>query len=259
MEASAAGKRRKEIVQAHLVAPLVLVLVGLGYLMANLNIIPITPWQAVAQYWPLVVVYYGVNGILSLTKRKSHSGHLPMPDILVSVVITAFGLYLLAPRVGWELRFLSWGVVWPSLLIALGLLLAANSPLTSGSSSQDGSQTTLVGEVYRGGQSWFVDDLYIRHAIGEVDLDLTQAIIPDRDVKIDIAGGIGEVSILLPADLPYAIDCSCSIGDINVAEHEESGLGKRFSYRTDDYDEATRRLTLRIHWKIGEVKLRCLG
>ena len=37
-----------------------------------------------------------------------------------------------------------------------------------------------------------LDDTQIRQGVGSVNLDLTQAIIPDREVQIDIVGYVGK-------------------------------------------------------------------
>lgn len=241
--------------------PIILILVGFGFLLANLNIIPLNPWQAFVVYWPAFLIFAGAYHLVKVFVRFGHRGTVSVSGLLWSGFWILLGFYLLAPRVGWDIVPLSWNVIWPTALILLGLsqILQNRFRIFSGSSDADGPMSSFVGEIHKGGASWVLDDMHIRHGVGEVHLDLTKAIIPDREVNIDIGGMVGEVTIYVPADLPIQAFCETSIGDITILDKHREGIGNSLHWKSVDYDHAVRKVNLDIHWKIGEIKVRSIG
>lgn len=235
--------------------PLLLILIGIGYLLVNLGVVDQTPWEIFLRFWPLIVVYWGAKQLVYGLYRLAKGKYFPVTDMVFAAFLLVIGSYLLAPRLGYEIQIVPWSVVWPILIILLGIALINRTTVFSNKNSR----SSFIGEVTRGGSSWYLEDMSFRHGIGEVRLDLTHAIIPDKTIDIDIQGMIGEVTIYLPADLPLRADCYTSIGDINVLEQSEEGLAKHLVVQTPDYADATRRLNLTVRWKIGEVSVRRLG
>lgn len=115
-------------------------------------------------------------------------------------------------------------------------------------------KSSFIGEINRG-PNWVLDDLQLRQGIGSVNLDLTQAMIPNREVTLDVSGYIGEATIYLPPGLPFRAECSLSLGEITVLDHNESGSHKYVQMQSPDYETATQRVNIRVHWKIGEVSV----
>lgn len=237
--------------------PAILIALGVGFLLHNLNILPFTPW---ALFWPALIIYFGLSQLRELKKRPS--SRQSSKELVFWLIITTLGFYLLLPRVGISVPSLPWKIIWPTLLIMLGVLklFPGERPLftfkkTSFSKQGPRYQSSFVGEIRRGPSNWVLDDLYVRQAIGSVSLDLTQAIIPDRKVELYVSGYIGDVAIYLPPGLPFKAECSLSLGDITVLEHNESGSQKYVATQTADYAQAGRKLDVQVHWKIGEVRI----
>jgi lia operon protein LiaF len=247
--------------------PLFIILIGIGYLLYNMGIIAISPWQALITYWPLFVIYHGLKTfVLGLFQWRGKD----FGDMLLGAVVAFFGFNWLAPRIGLSAISLSWSMLWPIFIILLGLSLLFDSKKVLsvqvlGDDDKDhdklpSASASLIGEVRRGATSWALDDTTIRHAIGSVHLDLTQAIIPEREVKINIAGMIGEATIYLPPDLPVRIECRLYAGEMSVLDRSESGanLGP-ITMESPGYAEAVKKLNIRVHWRIGDVKIRRIG
>lgn len=241
--------------------PIFIIVVGIGYLLHNLGILPVTPWQIVKQYWPALLVLYGVSEIARTAARRNRdSGH--EGDIVFPALVALFGAYLLAQRLGLPVVRISWSIIWPVIIILIGLsLLFDKDRHTKIEIKADGplKSSTLLGEFHRGAGNWILEDTFIRHGVGSVTLDLTQAIIPDREVVIDISGCVGESVIYLPPDLPIKADCQISMGDITVLGQNESGLQRRITFVSPGYEQAARKLDIRIRWKVGDIKIRRIG
>ena len=71
---------------------------------------------------------------------------------------------------------------------------------------------------------------------------------------------IGEATIYLPPDLPVRIECRLYAGEMSVLDRSESGanLGP-ITMESPGYAEAVKKLNIRVHWRIGDVKIRRIG
>lgn len=242
--------------------PVLLILIGIGYLLANLNIIPLTPWQAFIRYWPAILVIYGLNGLI---KCFSNIKHQPFSSKKVNLwyylAFSIIGIVLLAPRIGLEFS-INWNMIWPVLLIFLGLYLllkdnkkfkkiVASKPVTK--------SVTFVGEYYRAGEAWSLDDMRQHFGIGDITLDITKAIIPDKEVFVQISGILGDATVYVPSDLPVKVNTNIKLGSITLFGQSDSGSNCSMYYESPDYERASRKLNLVLEWTVGEINVRKVG
>lgn len=239
--------------------PVILIGFGVGFLLYNLQIVSFTPWSIL---WPVLIIWFAADQLIKIKQRQR--GSQDSWDIVLWLIVLTVGVYMLLPIIGIPLPSIPWRVVWPLGLVLLGLLIlfpGKNSfvkvDFAPGGQKKSGEfKSSFVGEFTRGPGNWLLDDTEIRQGVGSVTLDLTQAIIPDREVHIDIFGYVGEASIYLPPGLPFKAECSLSIGEITVLDQNESGSPRYVKTQSTDYDAATQKVNIRIHWKIGEISIR---
>lgn len=100
-------RERSEGHEFGVVSGLILLLVGVGFLLANFGVLP---RSAYGMWWPGVVVAFGL----------SHFANAPSPSqIGHGVSITLAGLTVLLVTL--ELTVLTWRNCWPLFLVAVGL------------------------------------------------------------------------------------------------------------------------------------------
>ena len=92
--------------------------------------------------------------------------------------------------------------------------------------------------------------------IGEVRLDLTQATFPDGETPIHVSTAIGEVRVLLPADIPVSVRATSMLGESEALGRVSGAFMGDARAETDDYAAATKRIRLEAQSLIGEVAVR---
>jgi Cell wall-active antibiotics response LiaF, C-terminal len=92
--------------------------------------------------------------------------------------------------------------------------------------------------------------------IGEVRLDLTQATFPDGETPIHVSAAIGEVRVLLPADIPASVRATSMLGESEALGRVSGAFMGDVRAETDDYAAATKRIRLEAQSLIGEVAVR---
>lgn len=235
--------------------PVILIAFGVGFLLYNLGLINFTPWDIL---WPSLIIWLGASQLRRIIKRGNASED--SAGVALWLIVISVGFYLLLPTMGVATPSMPKQIFWPLVLILIGvlkLLPGGTDVIRFEYRSKNNDvhvKSSFIGEINRG-PNWVLDDLQLRQGIGSVNLDLTQAMIPDREVNLDIAGYVGEATIYLPPGLPFKAECSLSLGEITVLDHNESGSQKYIKIQSPNYETATQRVNIRVHWKIGEVSI----
>lgn len=103
--------------------PLILIIIGLVFLLNNLNVISGNVWDTVIRLWPVILIAFGLDGIF---RREGLVGPIFLIGIGTVFLMSNFGI----------LNLNVWTTIlrlWPVLLIAIGLDIAIGRRSTAGS------------------------------------------------------------------------------------------------------------------------------
>ncbi len=235
--------------------PLLLIIIGVGYLLSNLGLIPLTPGQTLIRYWPILIIIIGARILVrDYVKARFRSNSA----LVFSVILISMGTFILLPRLGFTGFRFTWNLIWPIGLIIIGLSIIYR-PQDAFLGKSKGKHSLLVGELHKGGEAWYVEDTHIAHGIGEVQLDLTNAVIPNKEIFFNINGIIGELIIYIPRDLPLKAFCQISIGEITVLNENVNGIHRTIELETPEYSSSERKLNITASMKVGEITIRQIG
>lgn len=254
---------------------ILVILLGVYFLLENLGY-DIGLKEIVDDYWPIIIVAFGLkmlfNGLVNFSSGYKRNQWIT-GALLRGIIVSGLGIILLGNNLGWFSFDLGdvWNLFWPLLFIYIGLKIIFDSPpkfkykvgkfeanFESGFKGVKGDKRKLwFGEaVYGVGGAWQLDDLQIWHGIGESTVNLSSAIIPEREIIIELTGLIGEVTVLAPQDLAIKVNVDVGVGEVTVFNHNQSGTSRFISYVSEDYDQAVRKVNLLISLKVGEVKVK---
>ncbi len=113
----------------------------------------------------------------------------------------------------------------------------------------------VIGEIEMAGPMQ-AGPMQIETFIGEVRLDLTQATFPDGETPIHVSTAIGEVRVLLPADVAASVRATSMLGDSEALGRTSGAFLGDARAETDGYSEATRRIRVEAQSLIGEEAVR---
>lgn len=264
---------------------LVVILLGVVFLLDNLGLAALSPTEIIRTYWPVLLIVWGVRLLLSLF-RMTRAGRIIRPNSFFSpLILTGLGGFLLANNLNWieiEIRSV-WGIIWPVLLIYIGLQFFSGSRRSFMVFDEDGgfsgrlhrpgrksgpgsggsrpfrmveNVSTMVGELHLGDKAFELKDMHYDLMVGDLHIDLTRALIPERQVTIDLNGWVGDIEILVPADLPVAVYARVSIGDIELMGNNVAGMGRSISFQSPGFDDASRRVRIFLELKVGSISVR---
>jgi lia operon protein LiaF len=134
---------------------------------------------------------------------------------------------------------------WPLILIVIGILVLFGGTKAFGQSAD---------KVIRyEGQS--IKDVKLSYSLGDYEIHLTGAVIPEGTATVRVSHGIGDLNIWVPRDVPLAVRATSGIGDVQVFEQKKEGFGPRLDFSSPGYADAPRRLDLQADIGIGDIKV----
>ncbi|MRG86941.1 cell wall-active antibiotics response protein LiaF [Salinibacillus xinjiangensis] len=240
-----------------------MILIGLGILLilANFDIISMEISTVIGKNWPLLLVVVGMKWFIDAF-RSNRGGSWTAGSFLAIyaslVVLGNYGVLDFGFGDVWEL--------WPLLLVYIGLhslLFAKKSKkkgkrvkVTFDSDRGEGqNHKSFVGDHSFSEENWNLEPMDLWTGVGDYYFDFTKAYIPDTNTSIQVRGWVGDIRMLMPQDLEFQVQATANVGDIKVLDQEAAGLRKELSYKTQNYDEATRKLTINLDFQVGDIRI----
>lgn len=193
--------RRQHPGHGHLGAGLVLLIIGAVFLLNNLGVFYI---DDVRKYWPVLLIAAGVAHLFS-----SRHG---IRSLVWGGLLGSIGGLLLARNLGY-IHMDVWQIIWPVILIFLGLSFlfrgrarvagCAGAPPwgawgPTASSANRLSEETMFGGVKQRVDSQEFEGGYLSSVFGGIEVDLRQANTKLDELTIEADAVFGGIELMLP-------------------------------------------------------------
>jgi predicted membrane protein len=90
--------------------------------------------------------------------------------------------------------------------------------------------------------------------LGELTLDLSDLSMTES-AEIAATVGAGDLTIMLPPEIPVDIDAAAGAGEIDLFGEIDNGISVSDTYTSDGFDSADVRLTLELDVAAGNIKV----
>ncbi len=180
---------------------------GVITLLNGLNYIQIGFLELIGKYWPLLLIAWGAG---FLAERTGTGG-----KVLGSFIFLA-GLGFLGNNLGW-FSINIWGLIWPSILILIGV------SLLFGFRNGNCSNVAIMSGVERK-DTWDLKNSSYFALMGGIELDLRQARIPEGTIHMNVTAFMGGINIIVPPEL--AVDCegTAMLGGVEFFKKDSGGI-----------------------------------
>ncbi len=268
---------------------IILIVIGGLYLMSNFGVVSSGVKETVLSYWPVVVVCYGFIKFIEALFEKTYKKR-KFNKAYGALSITLIGLILLENRL--DLFFDGsigvWATIFSLLIIYIGISIIFFKSNTfeirvDGDDDQEDNQSgnraysfegvkfnkggfSAIGELKLGDKPWALEDSSYNIGIGEMEIDLTTAMISDGTTNLKLTGWVGEIQIKAPEDMALEIFADVRVGSIRIFDFEKeftkhskmrrSGASSSVTYRSENFDEATKRVRINASMNVGEISVK---
>lgn len=254
-----------------LFAALLVIAAGTLFLLDNFRVIQLSPRAIIADFWPLILIYFGLTNLIQCLRASLDGRKLRSGELLFALLLLFLGGNFLAMNLGYT--HVSWSNIWklwPLFLIYWGVQLLffprrkkqGSSDYKEGkgghrSHRQHGNQYeyNLLGEINIGKVPFSLESKDYWIGVGSIELNLTQAIIPEGETVLRASGLIGSINIYLPSQLPARVSGMTQIGSVELLGTQEGGFVKHTSFQSPGFEEAEQRLVLDLSMICGEIRV----
>ncbi len=100
-----------------------------------------------------------------------------------------------------------------------------------------------------------VQNVVVSSAIGDIEIQMRDAVYADGLNRLIISHFIGDVLIYIPKEIPVFVNCSNFIGDVEAVGKRSTGFGNKVESYSTDYDSASRKLYIACSSFIGDIRI----
>jgi lia operon protein LiaF len=247
----------------HILFSLVLIGLGVILILVNFGVISVEITDLIKKNWPALIALLGLkwfwDGI-----RPSGDGSWTMGSFLA-----IYGtLIVLGRNDVIDFDFSDIWTLWPLLLIYIGV----HSLLFSKRKKRNGKKVkitfdhsdkekyyslkkNLVGDQNYFEENWTVEPLDLWSGVGNYYFDFTRSYIPEGNTPINIRGWVGDIRMIIPENLGFQVEASTKVGEIKIFNERAEGLKREIFYQSPNYHEATKKLTIKLKLKVGDIRI----
>lgn len=170
-------------------------------------------------------------------------------QIVLGGILVAIGLLVLFGNL---LGVNLWRLFWPLLLIGLGIWFILRPRMV-----EEGTAVTqrVLGDINRRGQVR-VQDEEMFLLIGDVNLDLREAIWPEGETRLRILGFVGDIELRVPENVGVALSSTAFVSSVRWQDRKEDGFLLPLQLESEGYALAPHRLRLEVIHFVAEVQVR---
>ncbi len=184
------------------------------------------------------------------------------------------GALVLLSQLDLDVDLPSWKVGFSSALILIGVLMLveARRGFHGGLIALATILALLLGVSSASGFTFAVDGAFgesrhtvvraedleaeYSHAFGSLSLDLRGLQLEPGTTTIEVHVAFGEATVDLPEGIPYRIDANSFFGSIDAEDFDADGIATSRTFNSPGYDEAERRLEIKIATAFGSGRIR---
>jgi hypothetical protein len=195
---------------------LVLIIMGVIWLLNNLGFTQISLGKLITVYWPVILVIWGVEVLVS-GKRSKEKGR----NVINGLLLLGFGAALLGSNLEYfKLDFsLAWKIILPLVIILVGWNLLKGTIKSSG-----GTHFAVMSGIELKEEGWKLESGNFLAFMGGIDMDITTAHIPEQELYLNLTAIMGGIDIRVPRDLTVECHGTAVLGGVDFLDEGSGGI-----------------------------------
>lgn len=186
---------------------------------------------------------------------------------VTSIIVVGLGIYKLRSGenrtgyvlIGIGLLFLALShlsIVFAILLISFGYFMVRSNQIHKSTNYQQ--RHKILESIWWNREPWVLQDMSVWSVVGEMNLDLSLAIIEQQETTIVFQGIVGDIDIIVPDDLGVRIESTILIGETTIGLEHRDGIVTKMNWQSLNFDTADQRVVITLTYLVGDVNVTLL-
>ncbi|MBW4841312.1 MAG: cell wall-active antibiotics response protein [Paenibacillaceae bacterium] len=103
---------------------------------------------------------------------------------------------------------------------------------------------------------WSLRNTSMWHVFGELDIDLSLAMVEGGHNVLMFQGIVGDVDLVIPEDYGVEIEAFVLFGQIDFSQDKETGMLNRLYWKSPNYELRDQKVKIIISYLVGDVDIR---
>jgi lia operon protein LiaF len=189
-------------------------------------------------FFPILAVLLILLGIQRIRSRSQRKGYL----------LVGIGTLILLGN--------SFSIVLAIIFLSLGFFYLKSKKMHTDKTYMQ--KQKILDSIRLGREPWILRSSSIWYMIGETHIDLTLAILEQKETTLIIQGIIGDLDIIVPEDIGVSVTSSVMFGQITVAQNRETGIINKLAWQSPNFERSEHRVKLVISYIVGDVDIKIL-
>jgi lia operon protein LiaF len=194
-------------------------------------------------------------------------GHMFGFFTVTSLVVVGLGVYKLQSGdnrtgyllIGAGILFLALShlsIIVAIILISFGYFLVRSHQLHKNPSYTQ--RQTILESIRWNREPWVLRSMSIWTVVGEMNLDLSLAIIEEPETTLVFNGIVGDIDIIVPDDIGVRIESTILLGQTKIGSEQQDGFVTRMNWQSMNFDRAEHRVVIMLSYVVGDVNVKVL-
>lgn len=170
-------------------------------------------------------------------------------QLYIGGLLILFGVVFLF---GTVLNINIWDFFWPLLLVLLGVWMLLRPRMVGADTA---IQYRLLIDGNRHG-AWQVRNEELWQFIGDLNLDMSAANIPNGKTKIRFVGFVNDVDLIIPHDVGVSVSSTAFVTDSNILGKNQDTVMFPFHMTSSNYQTAERKIDIEMTSFVSAIKVR---
>lgn len=274
---------------------------GIVYILILTGVISGDAGNIIAIYWPLAIValagYKLIDSIIkkNIIKKKYSKIYWSLAFIIIGAVLLENRLTANEMDSFFTEPISLWGILFALIIIYIGTMIIFFKPrifinsdkdieigfkdCTEDEDGEDGEKkdnkrrtgnkkckkehSSFIGELRLGDNPWVLDDASYSLGVGDINIDLTTALLEEGITNLNISGWVGDMNVIIPEDMAVDITANVNIGSVEIFgtqkefsrhKNKKSGISSNMlTYKSENYEQEIKKLRITANMNIGEI------
>ncbi|MFD3260251.1 cell wall-active antibiotics response protein LiaF [Paenibacillus lentus] len=184
---------------------------------------------------------------------------------IVAFLILGYGIYMIRRgddvKVGYILLAIGGGIILLNhlmlviaiLMISLGLYYAKMKKThPQGNHVQ---KQNITSSIHWDRDPWTLRNTSMWHVLGEVNIDLSLAMVEDQNNVLMFQGIVGDIDLIVSEDYGVEIEAFVLFGQVDLDEEKETGMLNRIYWKSPNYEQRDQKVKIIISYLVGNVDI----
>lgn len=103
---------------------------------------------------------------------------------------------------------------------------------------------------------WTLRNTSMWHILGELDIDLSLAMVEGQHNVLMFQGIVGDVDLVIPEDYGVEIEAFVLFGQIDFSQKKDTGMMNRLYWKSPNYELRDQKVKIIVSYLVGDIDIR---